>query len=195
MNEQREDRETYGATRRYLEEHLIPKRARIGNSPTIIAMSPLPLQGVPRQGYACHICGPLRPRHRLAASRHGRRRRAKLHGKRQLLQSGFSMISTCNSSRRRRTALEAALWRASRNGGCPHHRFPYPSMPTATPPEIKRHQTNGQPYRSSPLPSPGRMREQPSSSRVAACSVWYRGRMEFGRARWATQHPCRSRPR
>ena len=40
LNNDRLDRETYGATRRYLEEHLIPSRIPDSDTPTIIVTSP-----------------------------------------------------------------------------------------------------------------------------------------------------------
>ena len=161
LNEQREDRETYGATRRYLEEHLIPKRApdsEITDDHRDVAAA---LQEC-LDKVMLHICG-----HFGRAT--GLRRLAMAGGvalnctaNGRLLQSGiFDDIYVQPAAGDDGTALGAALWRASRNGGVRNYRFPVPFYgPAATQAEIDAAiaQTGDRIERHPLRQSPGRLR-------------------------------------
>jgi carbamoyltransferase len=183
MNEQREDRETYGATRRYLEEHLIPRRApdsEITDDHRDVAAA---LQEC-LDKVMLHICGHfgrVTGLRRLAMAG-GVALNCTANGK--LLQSGiFDDIYVQPAAGDDGTALGAALWRASRNGGVRNYRFPVPFYgPAATPSEIdKAIQQTG-----------NRIEVTHFANLQDACAEaaklikggrvlgWYRGRMEFG---------------
>jgi carbamoyltransferase len=183
LNEQREDRETYGATRRYLEEHLIPKRApdsEINDDHRDVAAA---LQEC-LDKVMLHICG-----HFGRAT--GLRRLAMAGGvalnctaNGRLLQSGiFDDIYVQPAAGDDGTALGAALWRASRNGGVRNYRFPVPFYgPAATQAEID----------AAIAQTGNRIEVTRFASLQEACAEaaqlikqgrvlgWYRGRMEFG---------------
>jgi carbamoyltransferase len=183
LNEQREDRETYGATRRYLEEHLVPKRtpdSEITDDHRDVAAA---LQEC-LDKVMLHICG-----HFGRAT--GLRRLAMAGGvalnctaNGRLLQSGaFDEIYVQPAAGDDGTALGAALWRGSRNGGVRNYRFPVPFYgPAATQSEIdKAIQETG-----------NRIEVTRFANLQEACTEaatlikegrvigWYRGRMEFG---------------
>src|SRR5580692_1904136 len=139
LNEQRDDRETYGATRRYLEEHLIAKRtpdSDITDDHRDIAAS---LQEC-LDKVMLHICGHFGRETglRKLAMAGGVALNCTANGR--LLQSGiFDEIYVQPAAGDDGTALGAALWRASRNGGVRNYRFPVPFYgPAATQSEIDK---------------------------------------------------------
>jgi carbamoyltransferase len=183
LNEQREDRETYGATRRYLEEHLIPKRApdsEINDDHRDVAAA---LQEC-LDKVMLHICGHFgrATRLRRLAMAGGVALNCTANGK--LLQSGiFDDIYVQPAAGDDGTALGAALWRASRNGGVRNYRFPVPFYgPAATQAEID----------AAIAQTGSRIEVTRFASLQEACAEaaqlikqgrvlgWYRGRMEFG---------------
>ena len=128
LNEARDDRENYGATRRYLEEHLIPKRtpdSDITDDHRDVAAA---LQEC-LDKVMLHICGHF-------GNTTGLRRLAMAGGvalnctaNGRLLQSGiFDDIYVQPAAGDDGSALGAALWRASRNGGVRNVRFPVPFL-------------------------------------------------------------------
>jgi carbamoyltransferase len=183
LNEDREDRETYGATRRYLEEHLIPKRtpdSEITDHHRDVAAA---LQEC-LDKVMLHICGHF-------GRTTGLRRLTMAGGvalnctaNGRLLQSGaFDEIYVQPAAGDDGTALGAALWRGSRNGGVRNYRFPVPFYgPAATQSEIdKAIQETG-----------NRIEVTRFANLQDACAEaaklikdgrvlgWYRSRMEFG---------------
>jgi carbamoyltransferase len=183
LNEQRDDRETYGATRRYLEEHLIPHRrpdCEITDDHRDVAAA---LQEC-LDKVMLHICG-----HFGRAT--GLRRLAMAGGvalnctaNGRLLQSGiFDEIYVQPAAGDDGSALGAALYRASQNGGVRNFRFPVPFLgPAAVQADIdKAIEETG-----------SRIGVTRFASLQEACTEaaklikdgrvlgWYRGRMEFG---------------
>jgi carbamoyltransferase len=183
MNSEREDRETYGATRRYLEEHLIPSRAPDGETTDDHRDVAAALQEC-LDKVMLHICGHF-------GRKTGLRRLAMAGGvalnctaNGRLLQSGiFDDIYVQPAAGDDGSALGAALWRGSRNGGVRNARFPVPFFgPEASPAEIDK-----------ALADTGSRIEVTRFSNLAdTCAEaaklikagrvlgWYRGRMEFG---------------
>src|ERR1700730_793566 len=183
INNEREDRETYGATRRHLEQHLIPRRApeaEITDDHRDVAAA---LQEC-LDKVMLHICG-----HFGRAT--GLRRLAMAGGValnctangRLLLSVICDDIYVQPAAGDDGTALGAALWRASRNGGVRNYRFPVPFYgPAATQAEIDAaiQQTGN------------RIEVTRFANLQEACAEaaklikdgrvlgWYRGRMEFG---------------
>jgi carbamoyltransferase len=183
MNEQREDRETYGATRRYLEEHLVPKRApdsEITDDHRDIAAA---LQEC-LDKVMLHICGHfgrVTGLRRLAMAG-GVALNCTANGR--LLQSGiFDEIYVQPAAGDDGTALGAALWRASRNGGVSNHRFPVPFYgPAATPSEIDEaiEQTGNRIEVTRFANLRDACAEAAKLIKGGRVLGWYRGRMEFG---------------
>jgi carbamoyltransferase len=182
MNTAREDRETYGATRRHLEQHLIPHRApdaEITDDHRDVAAA---LQEC-LDKVMLHICG-----HFGRAT--GLRRLAMAGGvalnctaNGRLLQSGiFDDIYVQSAAGDDGTALGAALWRASRIGTVRNVRFPVPFLgPAASQSEIDQaiSQTKGvETVRFSNLRDA--CAEAAKLIRDGRVLGWYRGRMEFG---------------
>jgi len=139
LNEARDDRENYGATRRYLEEHLIPKRipdSDITDDHRDIAAA---LQEC-LDKVMLHICGHFGKTTglRKLAMAGGVALNCTANGR--LLQSGiFDDIYVQPAAGDDGTALGAALWRGSRNGGVRNYRFPVPFFgPAATQAEIDK---------------------------------------------------------
>jgi carbamoyltransferase len=183
LNEARDDRENYGATRRYLEEHLIAKRtpdSDITDDHRDVAAA---LQEC-LDKVMLHICGHFGRTTglRKLAMAGGVALNCTANGR--LLQSGiFDDIYVQPAAGDDGTALGAALWRGSRNGGVRNHRFPVPFIgPAATQAEIDR-----------AIAETGSRIEVTRFANLAdACAEgarlikdgrvlgWYRGRMEFG---------------
>jgi carbamoyltransferase len=183
LNEQRDDRETYGATRRYLEEHLIPKRtpdSDISDDHRDVAAA---LQEC-LDKVMLHICGHFGKTTglRKLAMAGGVALNCTANGR--LLQSGiFDDIYVQPAAGDDGTALGAALWRGSRNGGVRNYRFPVPFFgPAATQAEIDK----------AIAETGNRIQVTRFANLADACAEaaklikdgrvlgWYRGRMEFG---------------
>jgi carbamoyltransferase len=182
MNTARQDRETYGATRRHLEQNLIPHRApdaEITDDHRDVAAA---LQEC-LDRVMLHICG-----HFGRAT--GLRRLATAGGvalnctaNGRLLQSGiFDDIYVQPAAGDDGTALGAALWRASRLGAVRNVRFPVPFLgPAASQSEIDKaiQETKGiETVRFSTLRAT--CAEAAKLIRDGRVLGWYRGRMEFG---------------
>jgi carbamoyltransferase len=183
LNEARDDRETYGATRRYLEEHLIAKRtpdSEIGDDHRDVAAS---LQEC-LDKVMLHICGHFGKATglRKLAMAGGVALNCTANGR--LLQSGiFDDIYVQPAAGDDGTALGAALWRGSRNGGVKNRRSPVPFWgPAATQAQID-----------AAIAETGSKIEATRYATLAeACAAgaklikegrvlgWYRSRMEFG---------------
>ena len=181
-NNAREDRETYGATRRLLDQHLIPHRApdaEITDDHRDVAAA---LQEC-LDKVMLHICGHF-------GRTTGLRRLAMAGGvalnctaNGRLLQSGiFDDIYVQPAAGDDGTALGAALWRASRNGGIRNVRFPVPFLgPEASASEIDKaiQETKGiETVRFANLREA--CTEAAKLIRDGRVLGWYRGRMEFG---------------
>jgi carbamoyltransferase len=183
LNEARDDRENYGASRRYLEEHLIAKRtpdSDITDDHRDIAAA---LQEC-LDKVMLHICGHFGRETglRKLAMAGGVALNCTANGR--LLQSGiFDDIYVQPAAGDDGTALGAALWRGSRNGGVRNYRFPVPFFgPAATPAEIDKAITE----------TGNRIEVTRFANLADACAEgaklikdgrvlgWYRGRMEFG---------------
>ncbi len=183
MNNEREDRETYGATRRYLEEHLIPRRAPDGETTDDHRDVAASLQEC-LDKVMLHICGHF-------GRKTGLRRLAMAGGvalnctaNGRLLQSGiFDDIYVQPAAGDDGSALGAALWRGSRNGGVRNIRFPVPFFgPEASQADIDKALAD----------TGNRIEVVRFSSLAETCAEaaklikagrvlgWYRGRMEFG---------------
>jgi carbamoyltransferase len=183
LNNEREDRETYGATRRYLEEHLIPHRTPDGETTDdhrdVAAALQESLDKV-----MLHVCGHF-------GRKTGLRRLAMAGGvalnctaNGRLLQSGiFDDIYVQPAAGDDGSALGAALWRGSRNGGVRNVRFPVPFFgPEASQADIDKALAD----------TGNRIEVVRYSSLAETCAEaaklikagrvlgWYRGRMEFG---------------
>jgi carbamoyltransferase len=183
LNEQRDDRETYGATRRYLEEHLIPKRtpdSDISDDHRDVAAA---LQEC-LDKVMLHICGHFGQTTglRKLAMAGGVALNCTANGR--LLQSGiFDEIYVQPAAGDDGTALGAALWRGSRNGGVQNRRSAVPFYgPAATQTEIDK----------AIAETGSRIQVTRFTNLADACAEaaklikdgrvlgWYRGRMEFG---------------
>jgi carbamoyltransferase len=183
MNNERKDRETYGATRRHLEQHLIPHRApeaEITDDHRDVAAA---LQEC-LDKVMLHICGHF-------GRTTGLRRLAMAGGvalnctaNGRLLQSGiFDDIYVQPAAGDDGAALGAALWRASRNGAIRNVRFPVPFLgPAASQSDIDKaiEQTKEriETVRFSSLRDA--CAEAAKLIRDGRVLGWYRGRMEFG---------------
>nr|ATZ76257.1 NodU family carbamoyltransferase [uncultured Acidobacteriota bacterium] len=183
MNTSREDRETYGATRRYLEEHLLPHRppdAEITDAHRDVAAA---LQACLDRAML-HVCGHF-------GRSTGLRRLAMAGGvalnctaNGHLLQSGaFDDIYVQPAAGDDGAALGAALWRASRIDRIRNARMPVPFLgPVASGGDIdealKHFQDRVTKVRFSSLRET--CAEAARLIRDGRVIAWYRGRMEFG---------------
>ncbi|WP_420970086.1 carbamoyltransferase [Bradyrhizobium sp. B120] len=183
LNTERHDRETYGATRRHLGEHLIPARAPDGdvtdNHRDVAAALQECLDNV-----MLHICG-------YFGRSTGLRRLAMAGGvalnctaNGRLLQSGlFDEIYVQPAAGDDGSALGAALWSASRDSGVQNVRMPVPFLgPAHAQTEIDRAlaDTAG---RIEITRFPDLDETCAAAARLIAAGRvlgWYRGRMEFG---------------
>jgi carbamoyltransferase len=183
LNEQRDDRETYGATRRDLEEHLIPKRvpdSEITDDHRDVAAA---LQEC-LDKVMLHICGHFGRATglRKLAMAGGVALNCTANGR--LLQSGiFDEIYVQPAAGDDGTALGAALWRGSRNGGVRNYRFPVPFFgPAATQAEIEAaiEQTKDRIEITRFANLQDACEEAAKLIKDGRVLGWYRGRMEFG---------------
>jgi carbamoyltransferase len=183
LNNDRIDRETYGATRRYLEEHLIPRRAPDSDTSDDHRDVAASLQEC-LDKVMLHICGHFGRKTglRKLALAGGVALNCTANGR--LLQSGiFDDIYVQPAAGDDGTALGAALWTASRNGGVRNYRFPVPFFgPEHSQAEIDK-----------AIADTGNRVEVVRFTNLAdTCAEaaklikagrvlgWYRGRMEFG---------------
>ena len=183
LNIERQDRETYGATRRHLGEHLIPARAPDGDVTDDHRDVAAALQEC-LDSVMLHICGHF-------GRSTGLRRLAMAGGvalnctaNGRLLQSGlFDEIYVQPVAGDDGSALGAALWSASRDSGVKNVRMPVPFLgPAPTQTEIYRALAD----------TAGRIEITRFADLDETCAVaarliaagrvlgWYRGRMEFG---------------
>jgi len=183
LNNSREDRETYGATRRHIEQQLIPRRApdaEITDAHRDVAAA---LQEC-LDKVMLHICG-----HWGRAT--GLRRLAMAGGvalnctaNGRLLQSGiFDEIYVQPAAGDDGSALGAALWRGSRNGGVRNVRFPVPFLgPAASQADIDRAIEETESRIETVRFSSLRETCIEAAKLIKAGRVlgWYRDRMEFG---------------
>jgi carbamoyltransferase len=183
LNNSREDRETYGATRRHIEQQLIPRRApdaEITDAHRDVAAA---LQEC-LDKVMLHICG-----HWGRAT--GLRRLAMAGGvalnctaNGRLLQSGiFDEIYVQPAAGDDGSAFGAALWRGSRNGGVRNVRFPVPFLgPAASQADIDRAIEETESRIETVRFSSLRETCIEAAKLIKAGRVlgWYRGRMEFG---------------
>jgi len=183
LNNERLDRETYGATRRYLEEHLIPARIPDGDTIDDHRDVAAALQEC-LDKVMLHICGHFGRKTglRKLAMAGGVALNCTANGR--LLQSGlFDDIYVQPAAGDDGSALGAALWSASRNGGVQNVRMPVPFLgPEHSQAEIDK-----------ALADTGSRIEVTRFATLAeTCAEaaklikagrvlgWYRGRMEFG---------------
>jgi carbamoyltransferase len=183
LNNERLDRETYGATRRYLEEHLIP--ARVPDSDTnddhrdVAAALQECLDKV-----MLHICGHFGRKTglRKLAMAGGVALNCTANGR--LLQSGlFDDIYVQPAAGDDGSALGAALWSASRNGGVKNVRMPAPFLgPESSQAEIdKALADTGSRIEVTRFPDLEQTcAEAAKLIKAGRVLGWYRGRMEFG---------------
>ena len=183
LNNERLDRETYGATRRYLEEHLIPARIPDGDTTDDHRDVAAALQEC-LDKVMLHICGHFGRKTglRKLAMAGGVALNCTANGR--LLQSGlFDDIYVQPAAGDDGSALGAALWSASRNGGVQNVRMPVPFLgPEHSQAEIDK-----------ALADTGSRIEVTRFATLAeTCAEaaklikagrvlgWYRGRLEFG---------------
>jgi carbamoyltransferase len=183
LNNERLDRETYGATRRYLEEHLIP--ARVPDSDTnddhrdVAAALQECLDKV-----MLHICGHFGRKTglRKLAMAGGVALNCTANGR--LLQSGlFDDIYVQPAAGDDGSALGAALWSASRKGGVKNVRMPVPFLgPEHSQAEIdKALADTGSRIEVTSFPNLEQTcAEAAKLIKAGRVLGWYRGRMEFG---------------
>lgn len=183
LNDAREERETYGATRRFLEQHLIPSRtpdSDITDDHRDVAAA---LQEC-LDKVMLHICGHF-------GRKTGLRRLAMAGGvalnctaNGRLLQSGiFDDIYVQPAAGDDGSALGAGLWSASRNGGVKNVRFPVPFLgPEASQSDIDKAlhelQDKIEVVRFSNLRDT--CAEAAKLIKAGRVLGWYRSRMEFG---------------
>ncbi len=183
LNRSREDRETYGATRRYLQEHLGPPRVPDADITDMHRDIAAALQEC-LDKTILHLCGrPARTTGlRRVALAGGVALNCTANGK--LLRSGdFDDVYVQPAAGDDGAALGAALWRSSQHGPIPNRRMPVPFLgPVASMADIERALADFQDRvavtRFSNL----------AETCVAAAKLiqegrviaWYRGRMEFG---------------
>jgi carbamoyltransferase len=183
LDDTREDRETYGATRRYLEEHLIRSRAPDADLTDDHRDVAAALQEC-LDRVMLHICGHF-------GRKTGLRRLAMAGGvalnctaNGRLLQAGmFDNIYVQPAAGDDGSALGAALWGASRNGGVKNVRLPVPFLgPRASQGEID--QALEQAHDRIEAVRFGGLRETCAEAarliKTGRVLGWYRGRMEFG---------------
>jgi len=183
MNQSRQDRETYGATRRYLQDHLVPCRRpedEITDEHRDVAAA---LQEC-LDAVMLHLCehaGRITGLRRLALAG-GVALNCTANGK--LLQSGcFDEIYVQPAAGDDGSALGAALWRASRGGAVRNTRMPVPFLgPAAAENEIEEaieaFQDRIETVRLPTLHDT--CVEAAKLIRDGRVIAWYRGRMEFG---------------
>jgi carbamoyltransferase len=183
LNNERLDRETYGATRRYLEGHLIP--ARVPDSDTnddhrdVAAALQECLDKV-----MLHICGHFGRKTglRKLAMAGGVALNCTANGR--LLQSGlFDDIYVQPAAGDDGSALGAALWSASRNGGVKNVRMPAPFLgPEHSQAEIDKALADaGSRIEVTRFPNLEQTcAEAAKLIKAGRVLGWYRGRMEFG---------------
>ncbi len=183
LNRGREDRENYGATRRHLQEHLVPRRipdSAITDDHRDVAAA---LQECLDETmlHLCEHAGRATGQRRLAMAG-GVALNCTSNGK--LLQSGcFDEIYVQPAAGDDGSALGAALWRASRTGNIRNIRMRVPFLgPEATGEEIAeaiqgfQHRVEAVQF-SSVRATCAEAAKLIRDGRVIA---WYRGRMEFG---------------
>jgi carbamoyltransferase len=183
INNDRHDRETYGATRRYFEEHLIPARVPEGETTDDHRDVAAALQEC-LDKVMLHICGHF-------GRQTGLRRLAMAGGvalnctaNGRLLQSGtFDDIYVQPAAGDDGSALGAALWRGAQNGGVRNVRFPVPFLG----PEPSRSEIDKAIADSGSRVEVTRFASLAETCAEAAKLIkagrvlgWYRGRMEFG---------------
>jgi carbamoyltransferase len=183
LNNDRVDRETYGSTRRYLEEHLIPHRTPDSDTSDDHRDVAASLQEC-LDKVMLHICGHFGKKTglRKLAMAGGVALNCTANGR--LLQSGiFDDIYVQPAAGDDGTALGAALWTASRDGSVKNYRFPVPFFgPEHSQAEIDKAIAD----------TGNRVVVVRFSSVAETCAEaarliragrvlgWYRGRMEFG---------------
>jgi carbamoyltransferase len=183
LNDAREDRETYGATRRYLEEQLVPSRAPDADLTDDHRDVAAALQEC-LDTVMLHICGHF-------GRKTGLRRLALAGGvalnctaNGRLLQAGiFDDIYVHPAAGDDGSALGAALWRASRDGGVKNVRLPVPFLgPRAPQGEID--QALERAHDRIEVVRFGSLRDTCAAAakliKAGRVVGWYRGRMEFG---------------
>jgi len=183
MNQAREDRENYGASRRYLQDHLVPCRtpeAPITDEHRDVAAA---LQECLDEVFL-HLCrhaGQTTGLSRLALAG-GVALNCTANGK--LLQSGqFDEIYVQPAAGDDGSALGAALWRASQNSTVRNVRMPVPFLgPAAAGEDIDRALEDFRDQIDTVQLST--LRETCSEAakliRDGRVIAWYRGRIEFG---------------
>lgn len=183
LNNERLDRETYGATRRYLDQHLIP--ARVPDSDTnddhrdVAAALQECLDKV-----MLHICGHFGRKTglRKLAMAGGVALNCTANGR--LLQSGlFDDIYVQPAAGDDGSALGAALWSASRSGGVKNVRMPVPFLgPEHSQAEIDKVLADaGSRIEVTRFPNLEQTcAEAAKLIKAGRVLGWYRGRMEFG---------------
>lgn len=183
VNKDRADRETYGATRRYLSEHLIPPRNPDGEITDEHRDVAAALQEC-LDKVLLHVCGHFGRTTglRRLAMAGGVALNCTANGK--LLQSGmFHEIYVQAAAGDDGSALGAALWRASRTGTVKNTRFPVPFLgPEHSSTEIysaieqHRDRIEAKPFQT--------LRETCAEAarliQDGKVVAWYRGSMEFG---------------
>ena len=183
INQSRQDRETYGATRRYLQDHLVPCRRpddEITDEHRDVAAA---LQECLDEVmlHLCEHAGRISGQRRLALAG-GVALNCTANGK--LLQSGcFDEIYVQPAAGDDGSALGAALWRASRSGAVRNIRMPVPFLgPAAAENEIdeaiEAFQDRIATVRLPTLHDT--CVEAAKLIRDGRVIAWYRGRMEFG---------------
>lgn len=181
-NTQREDRESYGATRKFLEEHLISHRvpdSEITDDHRDIAAA---LQEC-LDKVMLHICGHFGRATglRKLAMAGGVALNCTANGR--LLQSGiFDEIYVQPAAGDDGTALGAALWAAANTGGVRNVRFPVPFWgPAASSSDIDRAIAETKGVEVTRFSTLGETCvEAAKLIRDGRVLGWYRGRMEFG---------------
>jgi carbamoyltransferase len=183
LNNERLDRETYGATRRYLEEHLIPARAPDSDTTDEHRDVAAALQEC-LDKVMLHICGHFGRKTglRKLAMAGGVALNCTANGR--LLQSGlFDDIYVQPAAGDDGSALGAALWSASRNGGVQNVRMPVPFLgPAATHTEIDQAlaETGNRIEITRFATLAETCAEAAKLIKAGRVLGWYRGRMEFG---------------
>jgi carbamoyltransferase len=183
MNQAREDRENYGATRRYLQEHLVPCRtpeSPIADEHRDVAAA---LQECLDEAilHLCQHAGQKSGLSRLALAG-GVALNCTANGK--LLQSGhFDEIYVQPAAGDDGSALGAALFQASQSGTVRNVRMPVPFLgPTASGTAIEKALEDFRDQIDTVHLST--LRETCSEAakliREGRVIAWYRGRMEFG---------------
>jgi carbamoyltransferase len=183
MNNERLDRETYGATRRYLEEHLIPHRIPDGDTNDDHRDVAAALQEC-LDKVMLHICGHFGRKTglRKLAMAGGVALNCTANGR--LLQSGiFDDIYVQPAAGDDGSALGAALWRGAQNGGVENVRMPVPFLgPEHSQAEIdKALAETGSRIEVTRFPDVTQTcAEAAKLIKAGRVLGWYRGRMEFG---------------